>query len=309
MLDVDSRISANLRVPVIFKREFINLEEAHKQGIEYEIHDDHVLLHLKGLLDSGSCDHIIGEDLGRIVHKGGRTSTIHSVLDDNKSYKAREVDGFFISGFATCLFVKEMVKPQNSVLIMNVISNQLRVPEEKRREFNRDDKFLRRPVEIIVGIKECQMYDIEKESVGLCNSYLHPKLQLMKSPVGQGMFFMGQIGADPRDLKCPIKLYSDRVKEDREEFINKHKFFSSDGIRSILDDYLLNQLVQHIHACHPNDVDLFTSSNIICEISGIKPSEGKSGNCRKNKVPGKAIFIHGCKLPQGRCELLEDLVD
>ena len=28
MLDVDSRISANLRVPVIFRREFINLEEA-----------------------------------------------------------------------------------------------------------------------------------------------------------------------------------------------------------------------------------------------------------------------------------------
>ena len=116
--------------------------EAHKQGIEYEIHNGHILLHLKGLLDSGSSDHIIGEDIGRIVYKGGRTSTIHSVLDDNKAYKAREVDGFFISGFATFLFVKEMVKPQNSVLIMNVISNQLRVPEEKRREFNLEEKFL-----------------------------------------------------------------------------------------------------------------------------------------------------------------------
>ena len=78
---------------------------------------------------SGSSDHLIGESIGKIVPKGGRYSTVHSVLDDRKAHVAREIDGFFISGFATFLFVKELVKPQNNMLLMNIISNQLKVPE------------------------------------------------------------------------------------------------------------------------------------------------------------------------------------
>ena len=78
--------------------------------------------------------------------------------------------------------------------------------------FNLDEEFLRRPIEIIVGIKECQMVNVDLESLGLCNSYLHPKLQLMSSPVGQGYYFMGQLGADSRDLRCPITTYANQVK-------------------------------------------------------------------------------------------------
>ena len=90
---------------------------------------------------------------------------MHSVLDDRKAHVAREIDGFFISGFATFLFVKELVKPQNNMLLMNIISNQLKVPEDQKMRFNLDEEFLRRPIEIIVGVKECQMVNIDMESL------------------------------------------------------------------------------------------------------------------------------------------------
>ena len=69
-----------------------------------------------------------------------------------------------MSGHATFFFVKEVVKPQNNILVMNMIANQMKIPEDKRREFNLDEEFLRRPVELIIGVKECQMINVDMES-------------------------------------------------------------------------------------------------------------------------------------------------
>ena len=136
LFEADGRINANLQVPVIFHKNYVDLKEAYRQGIKYEICGDSIILHLKGLMDSGSSDHLIGEDIGKIVHKGGRFSTVHSILDDRKAHAAREVDGFFISGLATFLFVKEVVKPQNNILLMNIVANQMKIPENQKRKFN-----------------------------------------------------------------------------------------------------------------------------------------------------------------------------
>ena len=44
----------------------------------------------------------------------------------------RCINGYFMAGFARFMFVKDVIKPPNDNLVMNLIVNQMKIPEEKR---------------------------------------------------------------------------------------------------------------------------------------------------------------------------------
>ena len=87
IMGVDPRISLIVRVPLILSRDQVCLKTAKKKGIPYELSDNHVILHLKGFLDS---DNLLSEDnLGKVITYRGNKALVYSILQEDKKIIAR----------------------------------------------------------------------------------------------------------------------------------------------------------------------------------------------------------------------------
>ena len=65
-----------------------------------------------------------------------------SILDDSRSYAARQVEGYLKTGKASITIVQELSKYENSILLMAMLRNVLGIPKDMFEVCNLDDPFL-----------------------------------------------------------------------------------------------------------------------------------------------------------------------
>ena len=90
------------------------------------------------------------------------------------------------------------------MLLMQMLANNLGIPEAEKQKYNLDNDFLERQVEIVVGAMDCQVTVIDMRGEGLNNIQYHPRLQLLQPRVGLAMAFHGCLGAQDNDYMCPL---------------------------------------------------------------------------------------------------------
>ena len=136
LLGVSNLISNICRIPMVFHREKIKLNIVEESEIPYSNTGDYIILMLKGILDYGSVSTVAETSrLGRIMSDKGRKTTISSVLNFNKKYKAREVDAFFKNdGPCEILFVDQQCKPDNEVVMMKILRKIIRIEPSKHKD-------------------------------------------------------------------------------------------------------------------------------------------------------------------------------
>ena len=89
LLKVEGKISCNVKVPLIFELHQVDLELVKHQNISFEISDDRFVLFLKALIDTGSSDTFLGENLiGKVIRDKGVKVPVSSILDDSQVYHA-----------------------------------------------------------------------------------------------------------------------------------------------------------------------------------------------------------------------------
>ena len=123
-----------------------------------------------------------------------------SILDDNRIYQARLVKGFLQTGQVNVTIVPELVKPHNNVLLMRMLANVLGITEANKQRYNLDDNFLSKPVQIVIGVLDCQVDTVSMQKEGLKNAFLHPRLLLLQAKAGVGLSFQGCMGASEEDF-------------------------------------------------------------------------------------------------------------
>ena len=70
------------------------LEKARIKDIPYDVEVEHVILFLKGLLDSGASNNLLSkDDVGALVIEPGFRTQVHRILDENRSFSARQISG------------------------------------------------------------------------------------------------------------------------------------------------------------------------------------------------------------------------
>ena len=120
LLEVEGKISCNVKVPLIFELRQVDLELVKQQNMSFEISGDHIVLYLKSLIDTGSSDTLLGENLiGKAIIDGGVSASVSSILDNNRVYQARQVSGYLKSGQVNVTIVQELVKPSNNIRLRN----------------------------------------------------------------------------------------------------------------------------------------------------------------------------------------------
>ena len=89
LLEVEGKISCNIKVPIIFELCQVDLELVKQQNISFEISDGHIILFLKALIDTGSSDTLLGGNLiGKVIRDKGVKVPVSSILDDSQVYHA-----------------------------------------------------------------------------------------------------------------------------------------------------------------------------------------------------------------------------
>ena len=74
---------------------------------------------------------------------------------------------------------------------MKILRKIIRIEPDKYKEYNLDDSFFNRPIDILVGIKNCK---VETFPIPGQETYLHLHLCLIAPSVGEGLSFQGMIG-------------------------------------------------------------------------------------------------------------------
>ena len=158
LLEVQAKISCNVMVPLIFELQQVDLELIKQQDVSFEIKGEYIVLHLKSLIDTGSSDTLIGGDgMGKAIIDRGVSAFVSSILDDKCVYQARLVRGYLKSGQVNVTIVGELVKPHNNILLMRMLANVLGIEEVNKQRCNLDDNFLSKPVQLVIGVLDCQV--------------------------------------------------------------------------------------------------------------------------------------------------------
>ena len=76
---------------------------------------------------------------------GFKETTVLSLLNKKKSYKAREVEAWLDNGPAQILICEQMRKPDNSTTIMKISRRMLGFRADQFEEYNIDSNFLMKP--------------------------------------------------------------------------------------------------------------------------------------------------------------------
>ena len=140
------------------------MDKVKQQEIYYEVNNNHVILYLKALIDTGSSDTLLGDNLvGQIVKDKGLPTSVSSILDNNKSYPARQVQAYLRTGKVSVTVVKEFIKPVNSNLLVIMLGNILNISEVSREKYNLAEKFLRKPIQLVVGVLDSQTTPVNME--------------------------------------------------------------------------------------------------------------------------------------------------
>ena len=102
------------------------MKKVKQQNISFEISNGHVILFLKALIDTGSSDTLLGENLvGKVIRDKGVHASVSSILDDSRVYQAWQVRGYLTSGQVSVTIVQELVKLENNILLMNMVGSIL----------------------------------------------------------------------------------------------------------------------------------------------------------------------------------------
>ena len=84
-------------------------------------------------MDTGSSETLVGDNcIGKAIIDQGVHASVSSILDDNRSYKARVIKGFLQTGRIDLMIVPELTKPNNNILLMQMLSNILGIPETSK---------------------------------------------------------------------------------------------------------------------------------------------------------------------------------
>ena len=141
--------------------------------------------------------------MGKYIVDCGRQTNILLVLNNIKSYGARVIEGWFDTGPAQILIAKEMCKPDNSMVLMKITRKMLGLDEGQYREYNVDDEFLAKPIDILIEVKHCAVVTTPIDEITR-KGYLHPHLNLMETNTGKGYSLQGTFGGNGRDFSHPI---------------------------------------------------------------------------------------------------------
>ena len=161
LLEVEGKIFCNIKVPIIFEMCQVDLEKVKQQNISFEISIGHDMLFLKALIDTGSSDTLLGENLvGKVIRDKGVHASVSSILDNSRVYQAQQVRGYLKSGLVTVTIVKQLVKPPNNILLMNMVGSLLGIEEVNRERYNIDTDFLWKPIQLVVSVLDSQMKPI-----------------------------------------------------------------------------------------------------------------------------------------------------
>ena len=71
------------------------------------------------------------------------------------------------------------------MVLMNIVRKMLRLDAEQYREYNIDDEFLAKPIDILIGVKHCAVVTKPIDEITR-KGYLHPYLVAMETNVGKG---------------------------------------------------------------------------------------------------------------------------
>ena len=110
-----------------------------------------------------------------------------------------------------------------------------------RERYNIDTDFLRKPIQLVVGVLDSQIKPICMNKEGLRNAALHPRLQLLGARAGIGLAFQGCIGATPDDFKCPVVSLRPNLGIDMKSFPPE-----GEAILQISDKTLVQKLIFHL---------------------------------------------------------------
>ena len=298
LFEVESKISLNTRVPLILKCSQVNLDFLKTLDVDHEIKNGCVVMYLKALVDTGSSETLVGDNcIGKAITDQGVHASVSSILDDNQSYKARVIKGFLQTGSVDLMIVPELTKPNNNILLMRMLSNILRIQETSKRNYNLDDEFLEKPVQIVIGAIDCQVEMIDMRKEGLKDVYFHPGLQLPKPKVGLNMPFHGCLGAQENDYMCPLIEYRPVINLESEHSLNEIDL-------QLIDVDLIRKLIGHLKSNHYIDPEMIRLS---CQLQEILKEDVAVTNlelCRRPLTPGHVYLIHGERVPAPRCNFL-----
>ena len=101
--------------------------------------------------------------IGKGIPDKGVYASVSSILDDNCVYQARLVKGFLQTSQVNVMIVPELVKPHNNVLLMRMLANVLGITEANKQRYNLDDEFLLKPVQIVIGVLDCQVETVSMQ--------------------------------------------------------------------------------------------------------------------------------------------------
>ena len=306
LLEVDGRISCNARVPIVFRKSQVCLKTAEMLGVKYELEGEFVILYLKALIDTGSCDNLIGEDnIGKIIKDKGIHTSVSSILDDSRSYAARQVEGYLKTGKASLTIVKELSKSENSFLLMAMLRNVMAIPKDMYEACNLDDIFLESPVQIVIGVLDAQSAPVDMGKLGFRNVHLNPRLQLLETRVGLGWSFQGCLGALTDDFLCPILRFRREVCD-----VSYHEEGDPcPEVKEIPETALVHKLIHHLLARHYTSIKFTRFAHIIEEQASEKKMVIEEYDlCKQPSIPGKEFYVFGWKFPGKRCSTVEDIL-
>ena len=116
ILGPNEKITAMVRLSLCLQQDQVNMKEVDKLNIPFDRDGQFIILHLKGVIDGGASDTIVTESkLGSIITDVGRKTSILSVLDESKRYKARKIRGFLKTGKTEILIVETISKTKNNI--------------------------------------------------------------------------------------------------------------------------------------------------------------------------------------------------
>ena len=149
--------------------------------------------------------------------------------------------------------------------MIKILRRIVTIEQDKYKDYNLDDSFLDRPLDLLVGIKHCK---VETLPIPGPEAYLHPHLCLMAPSVGKVLSFQGTIGQT--EFSHPIctrkkLLYITQEESDK---------ISREGVSTrdveVSKSAMLEPLFSHVLESHQSDESWINFMLLVEESCGMK---------------------------------------
>ena len=132
---------------------------------------------------------------------------------------------------------------------MKITRGILGLKANQFEQYNVDCSILRRPIDILIGVKHCQMNIIPLEVI-MDKTYLHPYLTVLETYVGKGYSLQGTIGGCSKDYSHPIKSKRRELKMTKQQLEVILEEGISGNARKLKPEVLVGLLGSHVLEFH-----------------------------------------------------------